>query len=90
MSEPQVLDNFPREINSGLLQSCENKSLRPLVGAPELVPIVDSATNALFAAEIPFGSLHRSISEQELDLLQLTSCRVAELCARAPIMPHAA
>ena len=46
--------------------------------------IVDSSTNALFAAEITLGSLHRNMSEQELNLLQLTSCRVAELCARAP------
>ena len=46
--------------------------------------IVDGSANSLFAAEITLGSLHRNMSEQELNLLQLTSCRVAELCARSP------
>jgi hypothetical protein len=46
--------------------------------------IVDGSMNALFAAEVTLGSLHRNVSEQELDLLQLSSRRVAELCARAP------
>jgi hypothetical protein len=52
--------------------------------------IIDGSTNALFAAEVSLSSLHRNMSEQELNLLQLTSCRVAELRARAPPMPHAA
>lgn len=30
------------------------------------------------------GSLHRNVSEQELNLFQFTSCRVAKLGARAP------
>ena len=43
--------------------------------------IIDGATNALFAAEITLGGLHRDMSEQELNLLQLSSCGVAELRA---------
>jgi len=46
--------------------------------------IINGFTNALFAAEVSLGSLHRHMSEQELNLLQLTSCSVAELCARSP------
>ena len=46
--------------------------------------IVDGSANELFAAEITFGSLHRNVSEQELNLLQLAARRVAELRARAP------
>jgi hypothetical protein len=46
--------------------------------------IVDCFANSLFAAEITLGGLHRNMSEQKLNLLQLSACRVAELCARAP------
>jgi hypothetical protein len=40
-------------------------------------PIVHRSANPLFAAEITFGCLHRDVSEQELDLLQLSAGGVA-------------
>ena len=44
-------------------------------------PIVHRSTNSLFAAEITLGSLYRNVPEKELDLLQLTACRMAQLSA---------
>jgi hypothetical protein len=46
--------------------------------------VIHSSTNPLFAAEIALGCLHGNMPKQELNLLQLSSCRVAQLCARAP------
>ena len=40
--------------------------------------VVNSTTNPLFAAQIPFGCLNGKVSEQELDLLQLASGRMAK------------
>jgi hypothetical protein len=40
--------------------------------------------NPLFAAEITLGCLHGNMPKQELNLLQLSSCGVAQLRARAP------
>jgi hypothetical protein len=38
--------------------------------------IIDGVTNALLAAEITLSGLYRDMSEQELNLLQLSSCGV--------------
>src|SRR5436305_8506475 len=46
--------------------------------------IVHCFTNPLFATEITLGSLHRNMSEQELNLFQLTSGRMAQFRARTP------
>ena len=46
--------------------------------------IIDGATNALLAAEVTLSGLCRDMSKQELNLLQLSSCGVTELRARAP------
>jgi hypothetical protein len=43
--------------------------------------IIHGTTNALFATEIALGCLHRNVSEQKLDLLQLAACSVTNLCA---------
>ena len=39
---------------------------------------VDGGTNALLAAEVPLGRLNRDVPEQELNLLQLATRRMAE------------
>jgi hypothetical protein len=44
-------------------------------------PIVHCSTNSLFAAEITLCSLYRNVPKKELDLLQLTACRMAQLRA---------
>ncbi len=46
--------------------------------------VIDSVAKLLFAAKILLCRLDRNMTEQKLDLLQLPSCHVAELCARAP------
>jgi hypothetical protein len=43
-------------------------------------PIIDGVVEALFASEISLGSLHRDMSQQELDLLQLASRLMTETC----------
>ena len=47
-------------------------------------PIVYCSANPLFAAQIAFGCLDRDVAEQELDLLQLSTSSMAQLCTRAP------
>jgi hypothetical protein len=42
--------------------------------------VVDGALNPLFATKILFGCLDRNVTEQKLDLLQLTSGGVAKPC----------
>jgi len=44
----------------------------------------------LFAAEIAFCGLHRSMAQQELNLLQFTTAIMAQLRTGSPLMPHAA
>ena len=39
---------------------------------------------------VPFRRLHGCMSEQELNLLQLSSTVMTQLGAGAPLMPHAA
>jgi hypothetical protein len=40
--------------------------------------VIDGRLNALLAAEVPLGRLNRDVSEQELNLLQLATRRMAE------------
>ena len=47
-------------------------------------PVVHRSANSLFTSEITLGGLHGNMSEEELDLLQLSSCRMAQLRTRAP------
>jgi hypothetical protein len=56
----------------------------------EVEKIVHGMPEILFAAEIALRSLHRSMAEQELNLLQFTAAIMAQLRARPPVMPHAA
>lgn len=57
--------------------------------------VVDRAAEILLAAEIPLCRLHRDVSEQELNLLQLTAAVVAQFRAgssqivrRDVLQPH--
>jgi len=43
--------------------------------------IIDCRTNALLAAEVALGRLHRYVSQKELNLLQLTTRSMAEASA---------
>lgn len=45
---------------------------RPIRFEPD--PIIDSVVEALLASEISLGCLHRDMSQQELNLLQLPTC----------------
>jgi hypothetical protein len=40
--------------------------------------IIHGVPEPLFATEVPLGSLHRNVAEQELDLFQFTTCLVAQ------------
>src|SRR5437773_3731691 len=40
--------------------------------------VIHSVPQFLFAAEVTFRGLNRSVSEQKLDLLQFTACEVAK------------
>jgi hypothetical protein len=52
--------------------------------------IVDGIAQSLFAAQIPFRCLYADVPEQELYLLEFSSCLVAKSRACSPEMPHAA
>ena len=56
----------------------------------EVKKIVYRVSEILLAAEIAFRCLHGCMSQQELNLLQLSTTRVAQLRAGSPPMPHAA
>jgi len=40
--------------------------------------IIDSSSQPLFAAQVPFRGLHANMSQQELNLLKLSTRQVAE------------
>jgi hypothetical protein len=50
----------------------------------EVKKIVDRVSEILFAAEIAFGRLHGCMPQQELNLLQLATARVAQLGTGSP------
>lgn len=52
--------------------------------------VIHSSANSLLTSEVSFRRLDGNVSEQELNLLQLSPARVAELGAGAAKMPHAA
>jgi len=58
-------------------------SMRPAVRS-EVEKIVHRMAEILFAAQIAFGRLHRCMPQQELNLLQLATARVAELRTGSP------
>jgi hypothetical protein len=60
------------------------------LGRSEVKKIVHRMTEILFAAEIAFRRLHRCMPQQELNLLQLATARVAQLRTGPTLMPHAA
>jgi hypothetical protein len=62
----------------------------PLGIRSEVEKIVHWMPEILFASEIALRSLHRSMAEQELNLLQLTVAIMAQLRARPAAIPHAA
>ncbi len=45
--------------------------------------IIHGPLNPLLAAEVPFGCLHLTVTQKELNLLQFAACGMAQLCARA-------
>src|ERR1035438_2396980 len=55
--------------------------------ASKVKKVVYRMSEILFAAEIAFRSLDRCVSEQELNLLKLTTAGVAELRQRQPTFP---
>jgi hypothetical protein len=55
---------------------------------PDLVVYGDS--QLLLTAEVMLGRLDGHMSEQELDLVELTACQMTEAGTCAPKMPHAA
>jgi hypothetical protein len=58
-----------------------------LAGRFNAEPIIHSVPESLFASEVLFRRLHGYMTQQELDLLQLTSRIVAESSTRPPPMP---
>jgi hypothetical protein len=52
--------------------------------------IIDGSSQPLLAAQIPFRGLHTNMSQQELNLLKLSTRQVAEPGAGTALMPHAA
>jgi hypothetical protein len=52
--------------------------------------IVDGTSEPLLASEVAFGSLHRNVAQQKLDLLQFPTSGVAETRTGTTLMPHAA
>jgi hypothetical protein len=52
--------------------------------------IIYGILELLFASDIPFRCLHRSVTKQKLNLFELASTAVAEPGARAALMPNAA
>ena len=46
-------------------------------GHARLEAVVHRERQPLFAADIPLGSLYRGVTQQELNLLQLSTCGVA-------------
>ena len=50
---------------------------------PQLDPVVRRVNQVLLRPEVSFGGLHRSVPEQQLDLLQFTARRAAQLRAGA-------
>jgi hypothetical protein len=57
--------------------------MRPPVGS-EVKKIIYRMAEILFAAEIPFRRLHGCMPQQELNLLQLATARVAQLRTGSP------
>jgi hypothetical protein len=53
-------------------------------------PVIHRPTNPLFTAEVTLGGLDGNVAEEELNLFQLPAGNMAQLGARAPLMPHAA
>ena len=53
-------------------------------------PVVYGSGDALGAAEVPLGRLHRDVPQEELNLLQVAASSAAEVSARPTPMPHAA
>ena len=52
--------------------------------------VIDRRLNPLLATQVAFRRLDGNMPQKELDLFQLSSCRVAEAGAGASLMPHAA
>src|SRR5450755_214584 len=43
--------------------------------------VVDRLPQPLLTPEVAFRRFHRNVTQQELDLLQLSACRMAQACA---------
>jgi hypothetical protein len=53
-------------------------------------PIIHGILELLFASDLPFRCLHRSVTKQKLDLFQFASTAMAKPGAGATFMPNAA
>ena|SRR6516164_7273844 len=60
------------------------RSLQLSVGWLDANMIVYGPADSLFAAQVPLRRLHGNMTQQELNLLQLTASRMAEPRARSP------
>jgi len=56
----------------------------------QMEQIVHGMPEILFAPEVAFRCLHRGMSEQELNLFDLTTVYVAQPRTGSALMPHAA
>src|SRR5215467_9785461 len=50
----------------------------------EAEAVIHGVPEVLLASQVSFGRLHRGMGEQELNLLQFASARMAKLCAGSP------
>src|ERR1035437_4915373 len=57
---------------------------------PQLDPVIRCVHQILLRTEVTLGRLHRSVPEEQLNLLQFTARRATQLRAGATVMPHAA
>jgi hypothetical protein len=71
---PRVLTG--RCEGSAFRAGCEHTGLRFNADA-----VVDRSTDSLLAAKISFGCLHGNVSKKELDLVQFSPGRMAQLSA---------
>jgi len=52
--------------------------------------VVHSILKTLLTTQIPFCGFDGNVSEEKLDLFELTSCLMAQSGTCPPVMPHAA
>jgi hypothetical protein len=61
-----------------------------LYGDSQLDRVIWCVNQILLRAQVPFRRLHRSVTEEQLDLLKLAAASPAQFGAGTAAMPHAA